>query len=78
MILISGNTMEMTGTNIPLTPDAAAGPEVAKPELENPLAMPDGKNKLELVKYYIMFPLYAVSIYTIPGKTDSQRNFVVS
>ena len=58
----------MTGTNIPLTPEAAAAPQVAKPEIENPLQKPDGKNKLELVKYYVMFPLYAVSIYTIPGQ----------
>jgi hypothetical protein len=65
---VSGNSMEMTGTNIPLTPEAAQAPEVAKPEVENPLAKPDGNSKLELAKYYIMFPLYAVAIYTIPGK----------
>ncbi len=60
--------MEMTGTNIPLTPEAVNA-EVIKPEVENPLERPDGRNKLELVKYYVMFPLYFVSIYTIPGKT---------
>ncbi len=60
--------MEMTGTNIPLTPEAVNA-EVIKPELENPLEKPDGRNKLELVKYYVMFPLYFISIYTIPGKT---------
>jgi hypothetical protein len=59
--------MEMTGSNIPLTPETIL-PEVIKPEIDNPLEKPDGRNKLELVKYYILFPIYAVSIYTIPGK----------
>ena len=59
--------MEMTGTNIPLTPETAA-PEIIKPEVDNPLEKPDGRNKLELVKFYILYPLYVVSVYTIPGK----------
>ena len=60
--------MEMTGTNVPLTPEAAEVPENIKPEVDNPLERPDGRNKLELIKFYTLYPLYFVSVYTIPGK----------
>lgn len=38
-----------------------------KPEVEDPLKKPDTPNKLLIIKFYLMYPLYLLAKFTVPG-----------
>ncbi len=53
----------------PPNPDPRAVEVHAVEPLDNPLEKPMDGNKLALIKFYLLYPLYFVSKYTIPGET---------
>ncbi|TRY77018.1 hypothetical protein TCAL_06364 [Tigriopus californicus] len=54
----------------PTNPDTKAPAAHAVEPIENPLEKPMDGNMLKLVKYYLLFPLYFLCKYTIPGHGD--------
>eukprot|EP00095_Tigriopus_kingsejongensis_P005743 maker-scaffold28_size608977-snap-gene-1.17 protein:Tk05743 transcript:maker-scaffold28_size608977-snap-gene-1.17-mRNA-1 annotation:"sodium potassium calcium exchanger" len=71
----NGTTKSDDFVELPLSPNNPDGraPDVHAVEaIQDPLEKPMDGNKLKLVKYYVFFPLYFVSKYTIPDCRKEQ------